>query len=261
MESKDTVKEINESSAFAYLQDEIKKERKKTQNISLIGSSLFLFIAILGYLTFGPFQIPVLSHLGSTIIGRDSNKDSKNIVVEKVIDDKEEPEEGTVAGEDTIIAEEVVEQIETTTPTTTKKTTTTTVKKTTPTPTSTPEPQPEVRKFACTEDTMQGYVNVMCTNFSFIGQSEAHLTPSARIELYNDCRISSCSLISAYPDLLLKCEDSCLDWVEEQVEYYEGSIQEYISNIQYYSNLLISCGWEMFEVDELKETLLIKCVY
>jgi hypothetical protein len=264
VESKHLIKEkeINDSTAFAYLQKEIEKERKKTKTMSYIGASLLFTVAILGYLTFGPFQIPVLSQLGNTLLEGNSKEEKNTLLVEKIEEKDTESEEGVVAGEETeIVEEEIIEEKKPTAPTTTKKTTTSTTNNITPSPAPTPEPQPEVRQFACTEDTMQSYVNVMCTNFSFIGQSEAHLTPSARLESYNSCVSSDCYLISDYPDLLLQCQAKCLDWVEKEVASYESSIQEYNSNIQYYSNLLISCGWKMFEVDELKQTLLIQCVY
>jgi hypothetical protein len=132
---------------------------------------------------------------------------------------------------------------------------------TTPAPAPEPEPEPEAPKFSCAEETMQSYVNTMCSNYVYIGEAEAIISPSANLESYDTCVRSSCYLVAEYPDLLMECEAECLSSVNKNITKYEGYIQDYNSNIQYYSNLLMSCGWTMSEVHEVKQILLKECQY
>jgi hypothetical protein len=238
VESKNIEKKIDESTAFAYLQKEIEKEKRKNRKLSLIGSSFFLLIAILGFLTFGPFQIPVLSQLGNTIMGRDSSEKGSDLVVEQVIDEDEESEGGIVAGEDTITAEEVVEETETTTPATTKKTSTTTVKKTTPTPAPTPIPTPipEPEPETCTENEKTDYEYKYCYNIYYMGYNVF----SAEYYL---------SLKDSCPNAIYTDYDSCISFYQGESNRAGNLSDTYYSNGMKYKPLLVSCEYSESYLD------------
>jgi len=193
VESKDLIKEkeINDSTAFAYLQKEIEKERKKTKTMSYIGASLLFTVAILGYLTFGPFQIPVLSHIGDSLLGREGQILEEPVVVEDVSEDTKIIEE-EVAGESIINEqkEPIVEE---------KKPTTTVVKKTT---VKSSPPPPVIDKSAsiaaCKVDCDNVASNEMLNN------CQAHYNA-----IIDECDDLYQSYISQLNSLLLNCRSQC----------------------------------------------------
>lgn len=234
MKSKSVEKNIDEASAFSHLLKEVEKEKKRARIAYITGGSL-LVLALIAFLMFGPFRVPVLSQMGDKILNRDNDVEIETV----------EEENTEVTSPDTTSAPTTTTESNTSstpdttsTPDTSTKATTPTKTATpapTPTPTPTPTPEPEVPK--CTDSQKSDYENKFCYNMYYMG----YYVFSA--EYYN-------SLVEDCPNEIYTDYPTCVSYYQSESNRTGDLSDTYYTNAMKYRALLVGCEYSESYLDD-----------
>jgi len=92
VKTKKPKKEVNDSSAFSQLVEQVEKERKRARIIYFSGI-VVLTLSLFSFLLFSPIRVPAFSDLGDRILGREEVKEEETQVEETEEEVEEKPEE------------------------------------------------------------------------------------------------------------------------------------------------------------------------